>query len=146
MNQKSIDTNASTKRRRKFRIPLISTLIEYAVIFYRFVGVHLFILSALTLVTTLVESVGITLFLPLFTAGFDTQTAGESSRAAEIVRTVFDLFGVTPTVGAAIVFVLVVFLAKAAFRIGTDFYRIRLIADLSRRLRRQLLERVLCAE
>ncbi len=140
MAQEAAHTNAAPKRRRKIHIPLISTLIEYGIIFYRFVGIHLFILSALTLLTTLVESVGITLFLPLFTAGFDAQTTGESNRAAEIVHSVFGLFGITPTVGATIVFVLVLFLAKAAFRIGTDFYRIRLIADLSRQLRRRLLE------
>ncbi len=140
MAQEAAHDNAVPKRRRKIHIPLISTLIEYGIIFYRFVGIHLFILSALTLLTTLVESVGITLFLPLFTAGFDAQATGESNRAAEIVQSVFGLFGITPTVGATIIFVLVLFLAKAAFRIGTDFYRIRLIADLSRRLRRRLLE------
>ena len=140
MVQEAAHANAAPKRRRKIHIPLISTLIEYGIIFYRFVGIHLFILSALTLITTLVESVGITLFLPLFTAGFDAQATGESNRAAEIVQSVFGLFGITPTVGATIIFVLVLFLAKAAFRIGTDFYRIRLIADLSRRLRRRLLE------
>ncbi len=124
--------------RKKFRIPFLSTLIEYSAIFYRFVGAHFFVILGLTLITTIVESIGITLFLPLFTTGFDPQSADKSSRAVAVVQSVFDFFGVSPTVGIVIFFIFGFFLAKAALRLGTDFYRTRLVTGVAQKLREQL--------
>ena len=115
------------------RLPVLEKFIRYWVIFYRYTGASLLVYILISLLVTLVESVGISLFFPLL-SGLQGGGNAPSSAVGAWVARAFSLAGIEYGLGPLLGLMVVVFLLKAAIQFGAGAYQSHIIARFLREI------------
>jgi subfamily B ATP-binding cassette protein MsbA len=97
--------------------------------FRKYSGNHMFALTALNVLMSYAEGVGIALFFPLF------RSDGEQDALSTAFASVFRFLHVPPTATAALPFIVGAFLLKGLLMLATYSYQGYLAAQIPRRLR-----------
>jgi ABC-type multidrug transport system fused ATPase/permease subunit len=111
---------------------LPSVFIRHFRVFRRLTGSHMFALIALTTLMSYAEGIGIALFFPLF------ESNGEADALSAALHRMLRVLHVTPTPTGALPFIVGAFVLKGFLQLGTLSYQGYLAAQVTLRLRREL--------
>ncbi len=124
------------------RIPILSPVIYYGSLFWRYTGYRLIGLTLITFFAGVSESFGIALFLPLLV---QTNMTPESANAIErAIYTTLHFFGLSPSVYVLLALILGVFIVKGAVKFAEGSYAALMYSRLARDVRFHMLQ--ICAD
>jgi subfamily B ATP-binding cassette protein MsbA len=103
--------------------------------FRKYSGYHMFALTALNLVMSWAEGIGLALFYPLL-----AKDNGKPDALSAAFRSVLDMFGIAPTPVAVLPFIVGVFVIKGLLTWATYSYQAYLAAQIPLKLRREIVE------
>jgi subfamily B ATP-binding cassette protein MsbA len=118
----------------KIIVELPGTFTRHFRAFRRFTGNHMFVLTALNIVMSWAEGIGIALFYPLL------RHEGDNDALSSAFNAVLGFLGVEPTPTAVLPLIVGVFVLKGLLMLVTYSYQAYLAAQIPLKLRREIIE------
>ena len=116
----------------------MKALINYFNIFYKWVGTKIFLFAFLVLSTTIVESLGFTIALPILEYGSDP---GESSRYTIFIYEFLESLNIKVSIVSLVALVTFIFVVKAIIRFIQVTIGLKVVFKFSQDLKFDLIER-----
>jgi subfamily B ATP-binding cassette protein MsbA len=115
-------------------VDLPRTFVQHFRAFRRYTGNHMFALTALNIVMSWIEGIGLALFYPLLAR------ADDNSKLSSSFGAVLDTFGIPPTPAGVLPIIVGVFIIKSLLGFVTYSYQGWLAARIPLQLRREIIE------
>ena len=116
----------------------MKTLVHYFKIFYGWTGAKLFIFAFLVFSTSIIESVGFSIALPILEFG---SAPGESSRYSLFIYRLLESINIEVTIWSLVMLVLFIFIVKTIIRLIQVTIGLKIIYKFLQDLRLDLIER-----
>jgi ABC-type multidrug transport system fused ATPase/permease subunit len=117
---------------------LFSELTRYFAFFRSYAGRRMYLLIVLILIGSYLEGFGIALLLPVFSSV--SVGANASDPISKLIYGTFDVLGLPTSLGAVLLFLVVVFTLKGIFMFWTGAYQYKLAALVTRAIRQRVVE------
>ncbi|MGE0395431.1 MAG: ABC transporter ATP-binding protein [Kofleriaceae bacterium] len=111
---------------------------RYFRFFRSYAGRRIYLLMTLILVASYLEGFGIALLLPVFASV--SVGGAPSDPISRAIYQVFDVFSISPSLGAVLVFLVLVFVLKGLFMFWAGAYQYRLSSIVTRSIRQRIVE------
>ena len=115
----------------------MKALVHYFNIFYKWVGAKLFILAFLVFSTTIIESLGFTIALPILEYGSDPE---ERSRYSIFIYKLLENLNIEVSIVSLVILVTFIFIIKAIFRLIQVNIGLKILYNFLQDLRIDLIE------
>ena len=115
----------------------MKALINYFKIFYKWIGIKFFLFAFLVLSTTLIESLGFTIALPILEYGSDPE---ESSRYSIFIYKLLESINIEVSIVSLVILVIFLFVVKAIIRLIQVNIGLKIVYNFLQDLRIDLIE------
>lgn len=123
------------------KIPVVSVLWRYVKLFYAYTGVKFFYFVVIIVTTGFVESLGISVAMPLINIVVSGAGGKDIDKFSQIFEKICHSINVTPSLSVVIVIMISLFLFKSIFLFVQSVYQANIIANLFKDVRTELLEK-----
>src|SRR3989344_8350481 len=103
-------------------------------------------LTTLSLISGILEGIGINSLIPLFSFVLDDGSIGELDFISKYIEKFFNFFDLNLSVKYLLILIVVLFVFKALFKILFDYIQIRTAADYENKTRKDLFKKMLAAD
>ena len=121
------------------QITFITPFLHYFSFFRTYTHNRIFILVFLTVVATLIEGLGITLFFPLLEHGNITDS-GNGENLTLFFSAFFEVLNITQSFGFVLLLIVIIFSIKGLLVVAIDCYRGHLLNDVYKLINNRLIK------
>lgn len=120
-------------------IPFVGDIKKYFKLYYNHVGLHLYALLSVILITSLLDGLGFTLFIPLLDIG--TENLQTDSNVQKYFDNFFNFFGIKKELSIVLALITGIFVLKGVVKFADGYYRASLLKTLIIKIRTEIVRK-----